>query len=102
MRNLSIVHFASICTLAILLLATVVVGLLKRKAPQNPTYQKVSVIVRSWWLIAGLFLGALSLGFWGLSAFFYLITLLGIREYLRLSQLKFKKAIGTALVLTTT
>lgn len=55
--------------------------------PENATLKNVAVIVRSWWMILGVFLLSLALGPLGLMALFYFVTAFALHEYLKISRL---------------
>lgn len=96
--------YALSCVLAfsILLTASVVNHLLGRKYPQNETFKKVTIIVKSWWLIIGTLLVALSWQKWGMILLCYVLTVFIIIEYMKVSRTPHKKLIQSALLILTT
>lgn len=85
--------FQTTCILVVSLLsvASAAIFILRRLKPLNETFAKVAVIIRSWWLIAGAYLLALSWPRWGILIFMYALTILALREYLKISQVPYKR-----------
>jgi phosphatidate cytidylyltransferase len=89
--NLSAFQFSCLLVTSLLTFSSLVAFILIRWKPYNSTFQKVLVIIRSWWAIAGFFLIALSWHKWGLIIAMGVISLLAIREYLKVSKIEYKK-----------
>jgi phosphatidate cytidylyltransferase len=100
--NLSSFGVACEMAFAILLFASVANFLLRRWKPQNETYKKVTVIVRSWWLIVGTVLLGLSWPKWGLILLFYMLTIFMMFEYLKHSRMQYKTYAKVIVVLLAT
>jgi len=85
---MSLTAFQTTCalTIGLLLFASLCIYLLKTWKPQHELFQKVAIIIQSWWLIAGAFLLALSWYQWGTIIFMHILSLLVIREYLNVSK----------------
>jgi len=97
-----VLKFAFVVCFSILLVATALTAWLKRVKPDNKTLANVAIIVRSWWVILFFFLAGIASGPYGLTALFYLVTLLAIREYLKVSRLTgFKLVLAITLIITT-
>lgn len=88
--------------LSVLLIASLVIFILKKWRPGNETFKKVEIIIRSWWLILGSVLLALSWTKWGLILFFYLLTVFAINEYLKVSGAPFKNYLKFGFLILTT
>lgn len=73
---------------AILLLATAVTFFGLKSKPQNGTLLKVKIIVRTWWFIVSFLLLTLLTAPYGLILGFMGVSLLGINEYYRQSQVQ--------------
>ena len=71
---------------------------LRRWRPQNVTFQKVEVIVKSWWLIASAILLAMAWSQWGILLLTYAISIFSVREYLKVSRVPYKNYLFGSLV----
>lgn len=65
-----------------------VLGYLK---PQNQTFKKVKVIIKSWWFITTPFVLALGWQKWGMVLLFYILSLFILIEYFKISKVKYKR-----------
>lgn len=93
MFNLNAIESAAVLALGILSFATTGNFLLRLSKPKNETLEKVAVIIKSWWAIAGLYLLFLTWYKWGLLIGMFIFTLISIREYLKQSRVAYKKYI---------
>lgn len=100
--QLSPFQFSCALAFAILFTATLVTYLLRALKPQNETFKKVFIIVRSWWIIIGALLLALSWEKWGLLLMFYLLSIFMVIEYIKVSRVPYKKFITWGLIFLTT
>lgn len=71
----------------LLFVATLVAQFLLKKSPHNHTFQKVQVIVKSWWYIATPILITFFFGNQALLILFFLVTCYGLIEIVTHSQL---------------
>ncbi len=99
MQSYSPLHLAIGLTLALLSFATALTWVLHIQKPKNNTLAKVKIIIKSWWVIAGAFFIAISLGFWGVFSLFALVSVYGLMEYVRISNLPFKKTLFIVIAL---
>lgn len=84
---MSAITAAYLTALAILSTATILNWVLLRKNPTSKTLNNVQVIVGSWWLIIGVLLIGMALGPYGVTALFYILTIVAYREFLKVSRL---------------
>jgi phosphatidate cytidylyltransferase len=70
-----------------------------RLKPASETFRKVWVIVKSWWIIAGAFLLAMSWWKWGLLLLFYGLSVAAAFEYIRVSRVPYKLYLQVSLIL---
>lgn len=75
---------------SILSVASSAIFILLRWKPENETYKKVKVIIRSWWIIATPFLLALMWPKWGMLLLFYVLSVLILFEYFKVSKVQYK------------
>lgn len=90
-ENLTAFQFAIVLSLTLLSVGSLAIFFLKKINPQNLTFKKVAVIIRSWWLIVGTFLLALNWFKWGIILLMFFISIVAIREYLLQSKIEYKK-----------
>lgn len=90
---MSAITAAILTAVAILSTATLINFFFLKKNPQNKTLNNVRVIVRSWWLIIGVFLVGMALGPYGVTGLFYIVTLVVYREYLKVTRLQHLKTV---------
>ena len=72
----------------LLIFATATTHFVLFKNPEQATFKKVKVIVKSWWYIVSFIIACFATAPWGLLLGFAGISFLGAREYLRHSQLQ--------------
>lgn len=82
----------------ILLLASGVTFFGLKKNPANVTLGKVKIIVKTWWVIVTFLLVVIGTAPVGLIIGFLILTLLGIREYYRISRIAESKTLLAILV----
>ena len=73
---------------ALLVLASTVGWILSRRARSDAaraTIDNLNARIRAWWVMAALFLGAITVGRTGAVAFFSLVSLLALREFITLA-----------------
>lgn len=99
--HLSPFQFSCALAFAILLTASIVTFVMRKLKPQNETFKKVAVIVRSWWIILGTLLLALSWK-WGLWLLFYVLSVFLVIEYIKVSRVPYKKFIQFSLIALST
>lgn len=87
--------YINICIFGISLLsiASLANFALVKLKPGNVTFAKVTVIIRSWWLIIGILLLASLFGAMGFLVLFSLINILIIREYLKNTRLQYARRV---------
>ncbi len=71
----------AVSTLSLITLATLIGSYLCLKKPDNPTFKKVMVIIKSWWWIIGFVLLCLGFAPYGLIFGFALISVIAIFEF---------------------
>ncbi len=96
-RNLSPVTQMGFVVLAVLVIATVAVALLRRRRPERDL-SELSARVRAWWIMAAVFFGAIVVSNRISLVFFALMSFWAMKEYVTL--LKTRPADHHALVLT--
>jgi len=79
-------------------LASLLTWGLRRKHPQNETFHKVQVIVKSWWWIVTFLIACFALAPYGLILGFAGLSILGAREYFRHSRLNGYRTVLFALI----
>ena len=72
----------------LLVFATAVSLFLRARAPENLTFQKVVVIIQGWWIIVTFLVAALALGHTGVTILFLVLSLMALKEYLNVANLK--------------
>ena len=95
-EKLSAVHRGGVLVLAILTAATIVIWLLKKVKPQSNLEELVNRI-KSWWVMAAVFFGAISLSKNISLLFFGLLSFWALKEYVTI--LKTRRADHWALLL---
>jgi phosphatidate cytidylyltransferase len=95
-QKLSAVHQAGILILAILVLATGAVWLLKKLKPQND-WNELTGRINSWWIMAGVFFGALAVNRNISLIFFGFLSFWALKEYVTI--LKTRRADHWALLM---
>ncbi|MCB0350784.1 MAG: phosphatidate cytidylyltransferase [Bdellovibrionales bacterium] len=78
--NPAFISIASV-TLVLISLATFIGYILLRNNPNNETFKKVMVIIKSWWLIIGFILICLGFAPLGLLVGFGILSILGVIEF---------------------
>ena len=89
--------FSALLSFIILTSATVFTFIMQKIKPDNATFKKVSTIVKSWWIIIGVFLTSLAAGHWGVWVLFLFLGLYSIKEHLTHSKLSDKWILGLIL-----
>jgi phosphatidate cytidylyltransferase len=97
--NLEPIHIIFLIAISTLSFATLLTWILRQKQPQNLTLTKVSVIVKSWWLIMAFFLGGMAVGRAGVLVLFTVANIYGLIEYLRHSRLEINNVLRPLLIL---
>jgi phosphatidate cytidylyltransferase len=101
-QELSPLYRLGIFVFGCLTAATVVNLTLLKLNPSNPTFAKVKTIISTWWLMIGAIFLAASFGAVSFTAFFFLLTLFGLREYYKHSRLlEWKRSLFAILVCLT-
>jgi phosphatidate cytidylyltransferase len=95
-------QFSCVLAFAILFTASAVTLILRKLKPHNETFRKVFIIVRSWWIIIGTLLLALSWEKWGLLLLFYVLSIFMVIEYIKVSRVPYKKFITWSLIALST
>lgn len=80
-----------ITVFGILFFATAVNYILSLLKPDNQTFKKVKVIIKSWWFITTPFLLALGWQKWGMLILFYVLSVFILFEYFKISKVKYKR-----------
>jgi phosphatidate cytidylyltransferase len=74
-------------TIGILAFASTLTLILKKWKPENETYKKVWIIIKTWWVIAAFLLLTVGLAPWGLIVGFAFLSILAAQEYYKHSRL---------------
>jgi phosphatidate cytidylyltransferase len=101
-RYANLLVFSTVSIFALLVVATFVSFALRKKKPENLTFQKVQAIVRSWWFIATPILVALLIGPLALLALFFLVTCFALYELTKFSELQNIKRSAVSILIATT
>lgn len=88
-----------VCLIAfgILFFSSASIFVLRKLRPQNETFKKVTMIIRSWWAIIGTVLLSFAFGKWGILLLFFLLSVFLVKEYLSVSRVNIKKEMSFAL-----
>lgn len=84
-------QYILITVFGVLFFATTVNYILSLLKPDNQTFKKVKVIIKSWWLITTPFLLALGWQKWGMLILFYVLSVFILFEYFKITKVKYKR-----------
>lgn len=90
----------AVVSLALISFSSLVIFLLRKKNPENSTFQKVSTIIKSWWWIIGFVLICLGLAPLGLLFGFGALSIFSLFEFQKHSRLlEIKKYIAVLIII---
>lgn len=84
-------QYILVTVFGVLFFATAVNYILSLLKPDNQTFKKVKVIIKSWWFITTPFLLALGWQKWGMLILFYVLSVFILFEYFKISKVKYKR-----------